>query len=58
MSLTEGPGSFETERSESDQKGRRQKALQILARMIVRAYLGEIDRGEAVQQHTKKLKWN
>ena len=30
-----------------DESNRREYALRILARMIVRAYLGEIDRGEA-----------
>jgi hypothetical protein len=44
---TEGPCSFESDRSKCGQKGQRQKALEVLARMIVRAYLGEIDRGEA-----------
>jgi len=47
VSSTKRPRRSETGRSECGQKNQRQKALEILARMIVRAYLGEIDRGEA-----------
>ncbi len=47
MSAAEGPGSFESSGLKCEQKDRREKALRILARMIVRAYLGEIARGEA-----------
>ena len=47
MSSTEGLGSFESGGSKYEQNERREKALRILARMIVRAYLGEIARGEA-----------
>jgi len=47
MSCTNGPRSSEPCMSKCEQKDRRHKALEILARMIVRAYLGEIARGEA-----------
>jgi hypothetical protein len=47
MSSAERLGSFESGGLKYSQEDRREKALRILARMIVRAYLGEIARGEA-----------
>jgi hypothetical protein len=41
-----------------DKSNRREYALRILARMIVRAYLGEIERGEAgPEKKVEKRKW-
>ena len=41
-----------------DKSNRREYALRILARMIVRAYLGEIERGEAgAEKKVEKRKW-
>ncbi|MDP2731366.1 MAG: hypothetical protein Q8O55_12955 [Dehalococcoidales bacterium] len=49
MNSTEGPRSLEPDGSKYGEKGQRRKALKILARMIVQAYLNDAERSRLAE---------